>query len=314
MSLLTRYLTDAHSAALSNRVTANGFRLADVIRSGLQHSNSSVGLYAPDFESYDVFRELFEPILENFQAPSLTHRTDLACLNPAAVVSTRIRIARNLAGHAFPAGMSRSERLSVEEKITHACSSLTPDFEGSVTRLQDIPQGKLDAMISSMQAFGAEDKYMAAAGIHGDWPVGRSVFNTHTQQLSVWINEEDHLRVSVVMPGACAFACHEVMGWVMSRLATHLDFCADTKLGYLTSCPSNVGCAMRVSYRVDLRTDTSQQALLEQLESAGTIQIRGIAGEHTPRTGELVDISFCNRVGISETHMLRDMDRLLTKT
>ena len=314
MSLLTRYLTDAHQAALSKRATSNGVRLDDVIRSGLRYPDSSIGVYAPDAQSYDVFRELFEPILENFQAPCLSDRSDLACLNPAAVVSTRIRIARNLAGHLFPAGMSRLERLAVEEKIMHACRKLVPDFEGTIMQLKDIPAQQLDAMISSQHAFGREDKYMAAAGIHADWPHGRSVFNAQTkqQQLSVWINEEDHLRVAVVMLGACAPACYQVMACVMAILSAHLDFCVDAHHGFLTSCPSNVGAAMRVSYRLDLQSDASQEPLLQRLESAGLVQVRGVAGEHAARTGGLVDVSFRNRVGISEAQMLQGMGRLLT--
>ncbi len=313
MSLLTRYLTKARQAALETRVTPNGFRLQDVIRSGLRHPDSSVGVYAPDYQSYDVFRELFDPILQSFQAPSLTPRTDLACLNPAAVVSTRIRMARNLAGYVFPARMSRPERLSVQKKVAHACRRLTPDFQGSVVRLQDVPQSQLDAMIANCLAFGPDDKYMAAAGIHADWPVGRSVFHAQQRQLSVWINEEDHLRIAVVMPGMCLSACHLAIGLVMSRLADRLDFCTDAKLGYLTSCPSNVGSGMRASYRVNLHLDGSQAAHLQRLESAGVVQIRGVAGEHAAWTSGIVDVSFRNRVGISETQMLSDMAMLCGK-
>ena len=291
MSLLTRYLTDPHRAALSKRVTPNGIRLEDVIRSGLRYPDSSVGVYAPDFQSYEVFHELFDPILDSFQAPPMAHRDDLACLNPATVISTRIRIARNLAGHAFPAGMSRSERLSVEEKISHACRCLAPDFRGTITPVKDMPQ----------------DKYMAAARIYADWPAGRSVFNTHEKQMSIWINEEDHLRVAVVMQGANVSACYQKMGAVMLRMAAQLDFCVDAQRGYLTSCPSNAGSGMRVSYKVDLRLDDSQKARLEQLESTGILQMRGAEGEHSPRTGGIVDVSFRNRFGISDTHMLRNM-------
>ena len=314
MSLLTRYLTDAHRAALSKRVTSHGVRLEDVIRSGLRYPDCSIGVYAPDRQSYAVFSKLFEPLLEDFRAPALTHRSDLVCLNPAAVVSTRIRMARNLAGHLFPAGMSRSERLTVQEKITHACRKLVPDFEGTITQLKDIPAQQFDAMVSSQLAFGSEDKYMAAAGIHADWPHGRSVFNAQTKQrqLSVWINEEDHLRVAVVMSGACVSACYQVMACVMAILSAHLDFCEDAQRGFLTSCPSNVGAAMRASYRVDLRLDASQEPLVERLESEGLIQIRSAEGEHSQRAGGLVDISFRNRVGAPEVQMLRGMDMLLT--
>ncbi len=312
MSLLTRYLNDALRLELAKRVTPGGVQLADVIRSGLCHPDSSIGVYAPDSQSYEVFRELFAPILQDFQAPALPSRKGLACLNPAAVVSTRIRVARNLAGHAFPAGMSRAERLSVEAKITLACGALAPGFRGRIRKLGDIPRHRLEAMISSRLAFGAEDKYMAAAGIHADWPVGRSVFNTQKKQLSVWINEEDHLRVAVVKPGASVSACSQEMAVVMSALALSLDFCADAQLGHLTSCPSNAGSAMRVSFMVDVRLDASQEPLLAQLEAAGIVQVRGAAGEHSPRNGGLVDVSFRNRVGISETQMLQDMARLFT--
>ncbi len=311
MSLLSRYLTQAHKAELSKRVTPNGFQLMDAIRSGLRHPDSSVGVSAPDGQSYDVFRELFEPILESFQAHSLAHRTDLACLNPAAVISTRIRMARNLSGHVFPASMSRSERLSVEEKITKACFDLAPDFQGTVLPLQDIPPHRLDDMVSKSLAFGPEDKYMAAAGIHADWPIGRSIFNAQIQQLSVWINEEDHLRVAVVLPGARVSACYQTLCLGMSRLAAKLNFCEDAQRGYLTSCPSNVGSAMRITYRIDLGQDSSQNLLLQDLKSEGIIQIRDATGEHATLTSGLVDISFRNRVGISESHMLRDMSMLL---
>lgn len=312
MSLLTRFLDDAQRDALSKRVTSNGVRLEDVIRSGQRHPDSSIGIYAPDFQSYEVFRELFDPILLHFRAPSQCDRNGPIHLNRKAVVSTRIRVARNLAGHVFPAGMSRSERLTVEAKITRACEALAPEFQGWIRKLGDIPRHRLDAMISRRLAFGPEDKYMAAAGVHADWPLGRSVFTTRKKQLSIWINEEDHLRVAVVMPGACVSTCSRAMALVMSRLEAHLDFCTDAQLGYLTSCPSNVGSAMRVSCMMDMRVDSSQESLLERLESTGVIQIRGDAGEHSPRSNGLVDVGFRYRVGISETQMQQDMDRLFS--
>lgn len=311
MSLLNCYLDGALKAELSHRVTPGGVRLEDVIRSGLCHPNSTVGVYAPDAQSYGVFHELFDPILQSFRGPARPHGADLACLNPAAVLSTRIRVARNLAGHAFAAGMSRLERLSVEAKIVRACAALAAHFPGCIRGLADLPSHKLDSLISRRLAFGPHDKYMAAAGIHADWPIGRSVFNTRRKQLTLWINEEDHLRVSVVMPGACVFACSDVMALAMSSLAAHLDFCEDAQLGYLTSCPSNVGSAMRASYMVDLSRDPSCEPYLKSLEAAGLIQIRGAAGEHSSHSGGIVDVGFRNRVGIPALEMLQDMEALV---
>ncbi len=295
-------------------MTPGGVRLEDVIRSGVYHPDSVVGVYAPDAESYTVFRELFDPVLQHFQAPARPLGQDLACLNPAAVVSTRIRVARNLAGHAFTPGMSRLERLRVEAKIVRACGELATHFPGWITEIADIPSHRLDSLVTRRLAFGPHDKYMAAANIHADWPIGRSVFNTRRKQLSVWINEEDHLRVSVVMPGACVRACAAGMDLVMSCLAAHLDFCVDAQRGYLTSCPSNVGSALRASYMVDMRRDTSQEPQLKTLEAAGAIQIRGATGEHSAPGGGVVDVGFRNRVGITAEHMLQDMEMLVART
>ena len=309
MSLLSHILGNTLRAQLSTRMTPGGVRLEDVIRSGVCHPDSAIGVYAPDFQSYEVFRELFQPILRHFQAPPLIGKIP-ECLNRSAVLSTRIRVGRNLAGHAFPAGMSRPERLAVEAKIVRACRALGREFPGEITSLGDLPRAKLDTLIARRLAFGPDDKYMAAAAIHADWPAGRSVFNTHDGELSVWINEEDHLRVAVVMPGASISACAEVLARAMSCLSIHLDFCVDERLGHLTSCPSNVGSAMRPSYMVNLRQAASQQPLLDRLESEGGVQIRGANGEHSARRGQ-VDIGFRNRVGVTATQMLQDMEALV---
>lgn len=309
MSLLTRYLNEAQRAALTKRQTSNGFSLKDVTRSGALLPDSAIGIYAPDSQSYAVFREVFDPILDHFRVPP-PKGCDRPCLNPNAIVSTRVRVARILSGFVFPAGMSRLDRLIVEAKVARACEALAPDFPGWIRKLGDIPKCRLAFMVSRRMAFGPEDKYMAAAGIHADWPIGRSVFNSRRKQLSVWVNEEDHVRIAVVFPGACVGAGFRAIDVVMMRLGAHLDFCKDAERGYLTSCPSNAGSAMRVSYRIDLSRDPSQEAILEQMEAAGILTIRSAAGEHALRGG-LVDVSLRNRVGLSVPDVLHNMDGLL---
>ena len=310
MSLLTRFLSESLRVQLSKRMTSSGVCLDDVIRSGLLNPDSSVGVYAPDHESYEVFRELFDPILQDFQASPCAQPGESGRLNPSTIVSTRVRYARNLAGHPFPAWMSKSERLGVEEQIERACRLLPSDFQGELTRLQAMPDHRIESMVSRGHAFGADDKYLAAAGVYEDWPIGRSVFNSHNGKLSIWINEEDHLRVAIIMPGACLSECHQMLCSVMSQLALNLEFCVDDRLGCVTSCPSNVGTAFRASFLVDMGSVASQTPPLEQLAAAGVIQIRGSDGEHSARSRGLADVSFRNRIGISELKMLRRMEML----
>lgn len=105
-SQLARHLTPARFEALREARTPGGFGLADLCASGLANPDSSVGLYAGDAASFEVFAPLLDPVLEDLGAGAVVAEpAPLGDLGPE-VVSTRVRAARNLAAHPFPAAQS----------------------------------------------------------------------------------------------------------------------------------------------------------------------------------------------------------------
>lgn len=310
MSLLAHHLSPALRLGLSGRVTPNGVRLEDVIRSGLANTDSVIGVYAPDADSYTVFRELFAPIILALQGVASANEPraqDSALLTPAQVISTRVRYARNLSKRVFPAWLSSAERAQVEAEICAACAALPLVFRGHCARL-----GEPDThWAGSRRAFHSEDRFLAAAGMYADWPHGRSVFQSDDGVVSVWINEEDHLRIAVVTPGASLALAYRTLTAVTALLAARLDFCVDEHLGYLTSCPSNLGTGMRPSLLVDLSADAAQESAVLRLAAQGGIELRGSTGEHSARHSAMTEISVPQRVGRSDVQMLDALQTLL---
>ncbi|WP_456415303.1 hypothetical protein [Oceanithermus profundus] len=124
-SLLARYLTPEVWAELEGRETRYGVRLEHVVAPGLAHPDSAVGVYAGDEESYTLFAPLFDPIIADYHGfgPEARHESDLEVAHLDApnpdpegryVVSTRIRVARNLCCFPFGSALTRRERRIVE--------------------------------------------------------------------------------------------------------------------------------------------------------------------------------------------------------
>lgn len=107
-------------------------------------------------------------------------------------------------------------------------------------------------MIDNHLIFKGEDKYLETAGIQGDWPAGRGAYISDAKNFMVWINEEDHLRIIYLSEGANFNEIYEKWSEALYLLESNLKFAHDPKLGYLTSCPTNIGTAMRASVHLQL--------------------------------------------------------------
>ena len=105
-------------------------------------------------------------------------------------------------------------------------------------------------MIKNHLLFKGEDKYLETAGIQGDWPAGRGAYISEAKNFMVWINEEDHMRIIYLAEGADFNTIYEKWSNGLNLLAKYLKFAEDPKLGYLTSCPTNIGTAMRASVHI----------------------------------------------------------------
>merc|ERR1711962_601030 len=238
-SLVAKYVTAPIWEKLSSVKTAtSGFTLAKAIACAVQFDDQHCGIYAGDWDSYKDFAEVFDPLIQEYHgiSPDAMHTSDMnpdnikGNIDPTAPVkSTRIRVGRSIEGFGLSPGITKEQRLEVENLMKSAFANLEGDLAGTYF------------------LFMSGDKNLLAAGMERDWPEGRGIFHNKDKTFLTWVNEEDQLRIISMEMGG------DVKG-VFSRLARGIkavgdsvkaesgkDFMLDEKYGYIHSCPTNLG-------------------------------------------------------------------------
>ncbi len=317
-SLVKKYLTPSLVKSLEALKTGSGFTLEKAIQSGIQNPDSSIGIYAGDAESFQVFSPVFDPIIAEYHGFSKgqNHSSDFTVpdLPPPDpdgdyILSTRIRVARNLRNFNFPAHILLSDRNTLEEKIVKALGALKHDLAGQYRPLADIKKTKDRSSQNNLLLFEKGDRFQDAAGINSDFPKGRGVFCSLDQKLIVWVNEEDHLRIMSFEKTSDLSSTFNRLCRALDALAGQLDFALDKRLGYLTSCPTNLGSAMRAGVHIRLEKLNQKRKALEALAKKYHLQIRGTQGEKTEIEDSIFDISNAQRLGISETTIIKNLNK-----
>ncbi len=315
-SLLAKHLTPAVWEALKDKETRYGVRLIDVVASGLAHPESSIGVYAGDEESYELFAPLLDPIIAKYHGfgPDGRHTSDLDpahldAPNPDPegryVVSTRIRVARNLC--CFPLGpaLTRRERRIVEATVVRALASLEGDLSGRYYPLYEMDHATKERLIANHFLFKEGDRFLEAAGLNRDWPDARGIFHNENKTFLVWVNEEDQLRIISMQPGADLEEVFARLARALGELERRLTFARSERLGYLTSCPTNLGTAMRAS--VHVRLPRLPEEKIKAIAGDHGLQVRGTHGEHSDAEGDVYDVSNKRRLGITEVEAVRQL-------
>src|ERR1041385_6736307 len=158
------------------------------------------------------------------------------------VMSSRVRLARNLKGFPFPGWAKKADRVRALEMIRPAVESL--------------PQ-MAAAFSESMDNLSALDKQILVerhliSREHAAKGVGSGLVLNRDETLCVMINEEDHLRMQALRPGLQLRSAWLAIDQVDSALEKRLDYAFSTELGYLTACPTNLGTGIRVSAMLHL--------------------------------------------------------------
>lgn len=318
MSLLEKHLSSEIKSSLSNKKTSNGVSFDDVIRSGIENPDSSIGVYAGDEESYDVFSLLFNPIIADYHNHDLNkgHRRDFDVknlnisenLDPSGerIISTRIRVGRNISRIPFPAGVSKEQRKEVESQVVKALQLLPENLKGDYNPLEGMEDSTRDQLIKDHFLFKQGDRFLASAGINRDWPSGRGIFHSADKHFLVWVNEEDSLRIISMQKGGDILEVFDRLSRAVSLLEESLDFSYNDKLGYLASCPTNLGTSMRGSFHIKLPNVSQRDDFKDLCRSLG-LQVRGTHGEHSKSEGGIYDISNLHRLGVTEVEAIQTL-------
>lgn len=323
--ILKKFLTKERYEKLSKKTTKNGGTLWSCVKSGVLCPDSKMGAYICDKDALDVYEELFEPmILTYFNTnsyhpetnygdltnPDVSDLLDLAKLDcdNDMIVSTRVRVARNLEGHAYAACLTNAERCEVESKIAKGTENFTGDLKGKYTTLGTWDDKTQLNMVENHLLFHNRDEYIEKAGMYGDWPKGRGAFYNEAGNFMIWVNEEDHMRIISLQKGNDLLACYKRLVNAINALQKVVPIAYHKKWGAVASCPTNVGTGLRASVHLKL-PKVSALPCFEAFCRDMRVDIRGIHGEHSESSDGTFDISNKRRFGMSEIDCLGEMAR-----
>merc|ERR1711909_124568 len=323
-SLVAKYVTAPLWEKLSGVTTKTaGFTLGKAIACAVQFDDQHCGIYAGDWDSYKDFAEVFDPLIQEYHGISAdaTHTSDMDVnkiqgnVDPAAPVhSCRIRVGRSIDGFGLSPGITKEQRVGVENLMKKAFANLTGDLAGTYFPLTGMDEKVRQQLVDDHFLFVSGDPNLKVAGMERDWPEGRGIFHNKDKTFLTWVNEEDQLRIISMQSGG------DVRG-VFERLARGIqavgdsvkaesgkDFMLDAKYGYVHSCPTNLGTGMRASVHVDLPGYTKEgvKTLAARCEELH-LQPRGTRGESGGQTGVTYDISNKHRLGYSEVELVQKM-------
>ena len=154
--------------------------------------------------------------------------------------------------------------------------------------------------------FKKGDRFLEAAGINRAWPEGRGIFHNDAKTFLVWVNEEDQLRIISMQNGGDIGAVFARLCKAVNAMNSKFEFQRTDNLGYLSSCPTNLGTGMRASVHIKIPLASAQPEFKTICEEH-YIQPRGIHGEHSETAGGVYDISNKRRLGLSEVQCVQDM-------
>ncbi|PLX68379.1 MAG: arginine kinase [Denitrovibrio sp.] len=317
-SLLRKYLTEDIFNQLAGLKTSNNFTLEKAIKSGVENPDSGVGIYAGDAESYTLFAPIFDPIIEDYHkfTASDSHNSDMkppeaAWSNPDKegkyILSTRIRVGRNLADMPLGPAISTAQRNEVENRASIALMNLPDELKGRYYRLSNLSDEERQKLVEDHFLFKSGDRFLESAGLNRDWPEGRGIFHNTDKTFLVWVNEEDQLRIISMQMGGDIFEVFSRLCKAVDSLSKSMSFLQSKHLGYITSCPTNLGTAMRASVHIKLPKLADRQDLFKKITDEHYLQIRGIHGEHTESAEPIFDISNKRRLGVTEVELIRGL-------
>ncbi len=214
----------------------------------------------------------------------------------STIVSTRIRLARNVDGLPFPHKLTEIPAAKITDKVEAALQSLD---KFSRYDMKNISQ--LDGTI-------LQEKHLISPDLLSECRFG-SVLISSDENVSVMVNEEDHIREQVILSGLSLDQAYDMVNRVDDVLAKSIKFAYSRRFGYLTSCATNLGTGMRASVMMFLPALTMENMMDACINDVGRLNmtVRGVYGEGSKADGYLYQISNQRTLGINERDIINSV-------
>ena len=220
------------------------------------------------------------------------------------IMSTRVRLARNLNGYRFPIRFIEDEARLINDQVMQALLSINDNkMHFSYFPIKDLP---------AMQRQVLVEKHLISPNLANSDEYS-AVYLTEDESVSVMVNEEDHIRIQVLTPGLKLKETFKKAIDVDHFLAQTLNYAYDEQFGFLTSCPTNVGTGLRASVMLHLPALTMMKKMNQMIQTLARLGmvVRGIYGEGSDNLGNIYQISNQITLGKSEREILDDLESIV---
>jgi protein arginine kinase len=216
------------------------------------------------------------------------------------VISSRIRLARNLAGYKFLSRCSGDEQTEILKKLKTALMNL--DLGDKVFYISVNKAPVLD------RHFLVERHLISRHHAFGKGPRGAVI--AERESFTAMINEEDHLRIQVLKGGLQLKNCYQQINNIDDMIEQKIDYAFSRRFGYLTACPTNLGTGIRVSVMLHLPAlkITGQIDKFLNATKAMSLAVRGLFGEGTEAAGDFYQLSNHATLGICESDIVNQFE------
>ncbi|MDD4546408.1 MAG: protein arginine kinase [Oscillospiraceae bacterium] len=215
------------------------------------------------------------------------------------IISTRVRLARNLIDVPFPAGLSDERKREVSQRVREALKSKENSDEYDYLDMSNM---------SSRDALSMVERHLISPefsrGVEGS-----TLLLKKDESVSIMVNEEDHIRIQVMRPGMDLDEAYKIADGLDTLLDEQLVFAFDDRLGYLTQCPTNLGTGMRASIMMHLPALHERGAIQQMANTVSKLglTIRGLYGEGSKPEGAIYQLSNQVTLGISEQSAIENL-------
>jgi protein-arginine kinase len=321
-SVLATVLTKEVFDELKDVKTSKDITLSNIIQGGVIVPSTKIGLSVGDEESYTTFSKLLSPAI------NLVHNVDSSRISSTREILKDVLVAeesvsqlkdfitqlkivahRNVSGFSFPCATTAEEREAIDESVSSFAQ--TSNVKGRYINLITLTDEDSKMFIDNgmlMSAPSAGD-YLTATGAARSWPKARSIFVSDESDASIWINYEDHIKLSVTRSDLDFSGLLERFSGIHSELESHIQkqgqsFSWSSSLGYLNSSIQNLGIASTISV-VGKFPNLSNSDLISALSTSLGLSIE--------KKGETIEISTKKVFGVSESLLVASLVESLLK-
>jgi len=149
-------------------------------------------------------------------------------------------------------GVTKEQRVDIMNKVVAACEKFEGDLKGKFYPLEGMDEKVQKQLIEDHYLFKEGDRFLKACGLNREWPSGRGIFHNDKKSFLIWVNEEDQLRIISMQKGADILEVFTRLSTAAGLIEKVAKFSHDPNLGYITSCPTNLGTALRASVHIKL--------------------------------------------------------------